>query len=128
MQAATARARRPGRRRRAPHEVFSGRNELRALVGTIGAKLVAEFLGVSRQQPSAWAAGEGISAENRRKISDLYHVVDRVSQVVAPSRLVHWLSSPNVVFNGGRPQDVFRLRGAAPIIDVIDRVEEGGYA
>ncbi len=128
MEAIVPQVRRAGRRRVAPHEAFSGRIELRNLVRAIGSKLVAELLGVSRQQPSAWAASDRISAENRRKIADLYYVVDRLSQIVHPALLAQWLATPNVVFNGGRPQDVFRARGAAALIEVIDRAEQGGYA
>jgi len=118
-----------GRRRVTAHEAFDGRDEVRRVIEAIGAPLVAEFLGVSRQQPASWSAGrERIASENRRKLSDLFYLVDRLSQVVHPARVKEWLTTPNVVLNGGRPQDVFRTRGPMPLIEIIERLEQGAYA
>lgn len=117
-----------GRRRATAHEAFDGRDEVRRLIAAIGAPLTAELLGVSRQQPAAWnAARERIGSENRRKLSDLFYLVDRLSQVVHPARVREWLIAPNVVLGGGRPLDVFRTRGPIPLVEMIERLEQGAY-
>ncbi len=126
-QQAPARAR--GRRRPPLYAAFDGYSELQSVIAAIGAPLTAELMGVSRQQPAAWSSRrDQIGSENRRKLSDLFYLVDRLSQVVHPTRVVDWLTTPNVALGGGRPQDVFRMRGPMPLVEIIDRFEQGAYA
>jgi hypothetical protein len=101
---------------------------LERLIGELGNNRVATLLAVSNSQPSRWRSGkEGIGAENQRKLIDLDYVFGRLEQLFTSRQAEIWLTSFNAHL-GGRPIDVLRLRGAAPVIEAIDAEAQGAFA
>ncbi len=101
---------------------------LAALIDALGNNRVAELLGVSRSQPSRWRAGiEGMSPESLARLTDLDYVWERLTQVYLAEVALVWLRSYNHHL-GARPEDVFRFRGAGPVIRAIDAEDQGAYA
>lgn len=101
---------------------------LERLIGELGNNRVAKLLAVSNSQPSRWRSGkEGIGAENQRKLIDLDYVFGRLEQLFTSRQAEIWLTSFNAHL-GGRPIDVLRLRGAAPVIEAIDAEAQGAFA
>lgn len=104
------------------------RARLEVLVNGLGNNRVADLLDVSRSQPSRWRREEeGIDPENQRRLLDLDYVMSRLLQLYPEEQARIWLSSQNSHL-GGRPVDVLRLRGAAPVVGAIDAEAEGAYA
>ncbi|MGQ0464768.1 MAG: antitoxin Xre/MbcA/ParS toxin-binding domain-containing protein [Sporichthyaceae bacterium] len=99
------------------------------VVQALGNNVVAELLGVSRSQPSRWRSGkERLSPENRRRISDLDHVLDRLLAELHPEEAGLWLCGNNAHLGGARPIDVLTLRGAGPVLSAIDALGQGAFA
>lgn len=99
------------------------------VVQALGNNVVAELLGVSRSQPSRWRSGkERLSPENRRRVSDLDHVLDRLLAELHPEEAGLWLCGNNAHLGGARPIDVLTLRGAAPVLIAIDALAQGAFA
>src|SRR5699024_11031832 len=74
------------------------------VIDALGSNTVADLLGVARSQPSRWRSGEeGPSSENRKKLSDLDHVLDRLLAELHPDQAGLWLTGPNPHFTGARP-------------------------
>ncbi|MBK9178150.1 MAG: DUF2384 domain-containing protein [Acidimicrobiales bacterium] len=102
--------------------------EVDRVVRILGSNAVADVLGVARSQPSRWRSGrERISPPNRRRLADLDHVLHRLLLVLWPEQASGWLTADNPHL-GGRPIDVLALRGAGPVIDAIDALDQGAYA
>ena len=98
-------------------------------IEALGNNVVADLLGVSRSQPSRWRSGqERLSPENRKRISDLDHVLDRLLLELYPDQAGLWLTGPNPHLGGARPIDVLQLRGAAAILPAIDALTVGAFA
>jgi uncharacterized protein (DUF2384 family) len=90
---------------------------------------VARILGVSASQPARWRSGkEAISPPNRRRLSDLDHVLDRLLLELYPDQAGDWLSTPNAHLGGAVPIDVLSLRGAAAVLEAIDALAAGAFA
>lgn len=101
---------------------------LARLIDELGNNRVADLLSVSPSQPSRWRSGkEGIGAENQRKLIDLDYVFGRLEQLFPSRQAEIWLTSYNAHL-GGRPIDVLRIRGAAPVIEAIDAEAQGAFA
>lgn len=99
------------------------------VVEALGNNVVADLLGVSRSQPSRWRSGqERLSPENRKRISDLDHVLDRLLLELYPDQVGLWLTGSNPHLGGARPIDVLELRGAAAILPAIDALVAGAFA
>lgn len=99
------------------------------VVDALGNNVVADLLGVSRSQPSRWRSGqERLSPENRKRISDLDHVLDRLLLELYPDQAGLWLTGPNPHLGGARPVDVLELRGAAAVLPAIDALVAGAFA
>lgn len=99
------------------------------VIEALGNNVVADLLGVSRSQPSRWRSGqERLSPENRKRISDLDHVLDRLLLELYPDQAGLWLTGPNPHLGGARPIDVLQLRGAAAILPAIDALTVGAFA
>jgi uncharacterized protein (DUF2384 family) len=108
---------------------FSATATVARLISVLGNNTLARILGVSNSQPSRWRTGkEQVSPENRRKLADLDHVLERLLLEVYPDQAGDWLNSPNAHLGGGTPLDVLALRGAAPVLDAIDALAAGAYA
>jgi uncharacterized protein (DUF2384 family) len=108
---------------------FSPTATVERLVAVLGNNTVARLLGVSISQPSRWRTGkEQIGPENRRKLTDLDHVLDRLLLEVYPDQATDWLSSPNAHLAGGIPLNVLLLHGPAAVLDAIEALAGGAYA
>ena len=108
---------------------FSPESTVQRLVSVLGSNTLARILGVANSQPSRWRAGkEQISQENRRKLVDLDHVLERLLLEIHPDQAGDWLGSPNAHLGGATPLDVFAVHGAAPVLDAIEALAVGAYA
>ena len=114
--------------RKANLRLVAEADRLERLVNELGNNRVANLLAVSPSQPSRWRSGkEGIGIENQRKLIDLDYVFGRLEQLFSSRQAEIWLKSYNAHL-GGRPIDVLRLRGAAPVIRAIDAEAQGAFA
>ncbi|HST46220.1 antitoxin Xre/MbcA/ParS toxin-binding domain-containing protein [Jatrophihabitans sp.] len=108
---------------------FSPVATVERLVAVLGNNTLARILGVSISQPSRWRTGkEQISPENRRKLTDLNHVLERLLLEVYPDQAEDWLSSPNAHLGGGIPLNVLMLYGPAAVLEAIEALAGGAYA
>jgi uncharacterized protein (DUF2384 family) len=108
---------------------FSPAATVERLVAVLGNNALARILGVSISQPSRWRTGkEQISPENRRKLTDLDHVLERLLLEVYPDQAEDWLSSPNAHLGGGIPLNVLMLYGPAAVLEAIEALAGGAYA
>jgi uncharacterized protein (DUF2384 family) len=99
------------------------------LTAVLGNNALARILGVSASQPTRWRSGkETISPVNRRRLSDLDHVLDRLLLELWPDQAGVWLTTPNAYLGGVVPLDVLALRGAAPVLEAIDALAAGAFA
>jgi uncharacterized protein (DUF2384 family) len=99
------------------------------LIDMLGNNGLARILGVSNSQPTRWRQGkESISPANRRRLSDLDHVLDRLLLELWPDQAGDWLTSPNAHLGGAIPIDVLVLRGAGAVLDAIDALAVGAFA
>jgi Uncharacterized conserved protein len=109
--------------------MFGADATVQRLVAVLGNNALARILGVSVSQPSRWRSGkEMISPVNRRRLSDLDHVLDRLLLELWPDQAGDWLSNPNAHLGGAVPIDVLVLRGAAPVLEAIDALASGAFA
>lgn len=110
-------------------ERFGADATVERLVATLGNNGLARLLGVSPSQPTRWRSGkEAISPANRRRLSDLDHVLDRLLLELWPDQAGDWLTSPNAHLGGAVPVDVLVLRGAPPVLEAIDALASGAFA
>jgi uncharacterized protein (DUF2384 family) len=99
------------------------------VVSAIGSNELARLLHVAPSQPSRWRSGkEGIGPDNRRRLADLDHVLDRLLLELYPDQAGLWLTSPNPHLAGAVPLDVLQLRGAAAVLPAIDALAAGAFA
>lgn len=109
--------------------LFGGAAAVERVVTALGSNVVAGLLGVSTSQPSRWRAGtERIAPRNRKAISDLDHVLDRLLLELHPEQAGLWLTGPNPHLGGARPIDALELRGAAPVLGAIDALAAGAFS
>lgn len=109
-------------------ESFTAAGPVERVIAALGNNTVARILGVSRSQPSRWRKGsEQLSPENRKRVSDLDHVLDRLLLELYPDQAGEWLTSPNAHLGGARPIDVLELRGAAQVLPAIDALAQGAF-
>lgn len=110
-------------------ELFRVDDQVHRVIAVLGNNTAARVLGVSSSQPSRWRSGaEQVSAENRRKLSDLDYVLDRLLLELYPDDVALWLTSPNAHLGGARPADVLQLRGPAAVLPAIDALAVGAFA
>jgi uncharacterized protein (DUF2384 family) len=108
---------------------FAPNQIVERVVAALGNNVLARILGVSVSQPARWRSGkESISPPNRRRLSDLDHVLDRLLLELYPDQAGDWLTTPNAHLGGAVPIDVLSLRGAAPVLDAIDALAAGAFA
>lgn len=98
------------------------------LVKTLGSNTVAALLGVSADRPGRWVSGaEEPTPENRAALTDLDSLVGHLLNAFTPEQAPLWLNGQNA-YLGARPIDVFRIDGAAPVIEAIEAFEQGVFA
>ncbi|MET4144336.1 hypothetical protein [Arthrobacter sp. UYCo732] len=98
------------------------------LVNALGNNTVAALLGVNKDRPSRWASGKDTpNEENRIQLADLDAMVGHLHSAFTPAQTILWLEGQNAHLNA-RPIDVYRLEGAAPVIEAIRAHEQGAFA
>lgn len=98
------------------------------LVGALGSNTVAALLGVNKDRPGRWISGQDAPNEvNRLQLADLDSLVGHLLTAFTPDQARLWLEGNNAHL-GGRPIDVYRLEGSAPVIEAIQAHEQGAYA
>ncbi|MBT8160965.1 MULTISPECIES: hypothetical protein [Arthrobacter] len=98
------------------------------LVNALGNNTVAALLGVNKDRPSRWASGKDVpNDENRIQLADLDALVGHLHSAFTPAQAILWLEGQNAYLNA-RPIDVYRLEGAAPVIEAIRAHEQGAFA
>lgn len=98
------------------------------LINALGNNTVASLLGVSKDRPSRWASGrDAPNEDNRLQLADLDSLVGHLLSAFTPAQAKLWLDGPNAQL-GARPIDVYRLEGAAAVIEAIRAHEQGAFA
>jgi hypothetical protein len=101
-----------------------GNNAVAALLGVN----VAALLGVNKDRPSRWVSGQDApNEENRAQLADLDALVGHLHSAFTPAQARLWLEGQDPHL-GARPIDVYRLEGAAPVIEAIRAFEQGAFA
>jgi hypothetical protein len=102
---------------------------VRYLADEFGGAGLAAIVGVNRSQPSRWVKGEERPGPTTAPLLiDLEHVLARARLVWGGVAARTWLESPNVYLEGGRPIDVLRMSGPAPVLEALDAETWGGAA
>lgn len=102
---------------------------VRYLADEFGGTQLAAIVGVNRSQPSRWIKGEERPGPMAAPLLiDLEHVLARARLVWGESAARTWLESSNVYLDGGRPIDVLRISGPAPVLQALDAETWGGAA
>lgn len=98
------------------------------LVNALGNNAVAALLGVNKDRPSRWVSGQDApNEENRAQLADLDSLVGHLHTAFTPAQARLWLEGHNPHLDA-RPIDVYRLEGAAPVIEAIRAHEQGAFA
>lgn len=98
------------------------------LIKAFGKNTVAALLGVSRDRPGRWASGKAVpNARNRAQLADLDAFVSHLHSAFTPTQAILWLEGYNIHLDA-RPIDVYRLEGAAPVLEAIRAHEQGAFA
>lgn len=98
------------------------------LVKALGNNAVAALLGVNKDRPGRWVSGQDApNEENRSQLTDLDALVGFLQSAFTPSQARLWLEGQDP-YLGARPIDVYRLEGAAPVIEAIRAYEQGAFA
>lgn len=110
-------------------ELGSMRPRLEHLTAILGVRPLAALLDTDPSNLSKAVAGKrDLSPEIARRVLDLDHVLARALQVMKPEVVVDWLEGTEPTFGFARPIDVLAIRGSAPLLNILDRLEAGSYA
>jgi hypothetical protein len=60
-------------------------------------------------------------------VSELYYLLDRLTQVIEAHFVVEWLRTPQPNLSNATPAVVFRLKGPRPVIEVLEAIGESAY-
>ena len=97
------------------------------LINSLGSDAAAPLLGVSEVLLESWAAGlEAPDADGRLELADLDALVGHLHGAFTPAQAMLWMCGYNVDL-GARPIDVYRTRGAAPVIGAIRAQAQGAF-
>lgn len=98
------------------------------LVNALGNNAVAALLGVNKDRPGRWVSGQDApNEENRAQLADLDALVGHLHSAFTPAQAKLWLEGQDAHLRA-RPIDVYRLEGAAPVIEAIRAFEQGAFA
>jgi uncharacterized protein (DUF2384 family) len=102
---------------------------LQRLVASYSASVVASLLDVDRAQVSRWMSGrDPISDTMSARIAAVHAVILRAHQVLTAPNVASWLFGSEPLLGGARPLDALALRGAGPVLEALDGIEDGVYA
>lgn len=98
------------------------------LKDVFGLRALAEIVNIDPSSLSQFLGGRrSLPSELLHRFSDVYYVLSRAAQVMDAKVIEDWLVGIDPAL-GARPIDVLSVRGAAPLIMVLDRIEAGAYA
>lgn len=98
------------------------------LINALGNNAVAALLGVNKDRPGRWESGQDSpNEENRAQLADLDALVGHLHSAFTPAQAKLWLEGQDPHL-GARPIDVYRLEGAAPVLEAIRSYEQGAFA
>lgn len=98
------------------------------LLNALGKDAVAALLGVSKDMPTRWVSGrDAPNQESRAQLADLDSLVGHLYAAFTPAQAGLWMAGHDAHLNA-RPIDVYRLEGAAPVIQAIRAHNQGAYA
>lgn len=98
------------------------------LVNALGNNAMAALLGVNKDRPGRWVSGkDSPNEENRAQLADLDALVGHLQSAFTPAQARLWLEGQDP-YLGARPIDVYRLEGAAPVLEAIRAFEQGAFA
>jgi uncharacterized protein (DUF2384 family) len=109
-------------------ERASALDAAKRLVRLFGNNQTAGILGVSPSQVSRWLRGESIGAQSTRRVLDIDFIFERARLVLHPEQAAAFFTFPQPHLNGARPIDVLVNRGVGPVIDALDRIDQGSPA
>lgn len=104
---------------------------LRQLVEAYGNNRIAALLAVDPSMVSRWNNFDQqapISSIMSSRILAIYDVLVRAHQIFTSANAARWLFGSEPLLGGARPIDVLVLRGATPVVEVLDSIEDGAYA
>jgi uncharacterized protein (DUF2384 family) len=111
------------------HDFRSMRPRLSRLVRLLGVRPLASMLQTDASNLAKALSGKReLSPLVAKRVLDLEHVLVRALQIFEPEAAVDWLEGTEPTFGFGRPIDVLLIKGAAPLLEVLDRIESGAYA
>jgi uncharacterized protein (DUF2384 family) len=86
-------------------------------------------LNVDRAQVSRWMSGrDPISELTSARIAAVHALILRAHQELAAKNVASWLFGSEPLLGGARPIDALALRGAGPVLDALDGIEDGAFA
>lgn len=89
---------------------------------------VANIAAVSPSTVSRWIASEALpDPTTQLMISDLRHVVDRLSEFYAPDEIRLWLYSHHRLLRGERAVDFIHRGEAGKVLAVIESLAQASY-
>lgn len=98
------------------------------LMQTLGADTVAALLRVSVDQASRWATSEDTpDTAGREALTQLETLAVHLSRAFTPEQVPLWLYGQDSYLHA-RPIDVYRIDGAAPVIEAIEAFEQGAFS
>jgi transcriptional regulator with XRE-family HTH domain len=96
--------------------------------GGLKATDVANIASVSPATVSRWIAGKALpDPQTQLIISDLRHVVDRLSEFYTPDETRLWLYSKHRLLNGERAIDLINRSEVDKILAVIENLDKASY-
>jgi hypothetical protein len=98
--------------------------ELRSRGGLKGTD-IDNIASVSPTTVSRWIAGKALpDPQTQLVISDLRHVVDRLSEFYTPDETRLWLYSKHRLLNGERAIDLINQRDADKVLTAVESIDE----
>jgi len=100
---------------------------LQRLADAVGMRPLAALLDISHGDLSRMVAGQRpVPQDIGKRILDLDHLFARAIQVFGDGKVViDWLDGIEPTFGYGPPIAMLAKRGAAPLLDVLERIESG---
>ena len=111
-----------------PSASYSTAAVAKRVIDVLGNNTVAALLGVNQDRPGRWASSKAEpTGENRMQLADLDAFTGHLLAAFTPGQAVLWLEGHDPHL-GARPLDVYRLEGAAPVIQAMKAHEQGAFA
>lgn len=102
---------------------------LERLKDLFGVRPLAALLDTDPSNLSKAIAGtRDLPPEIAKRALDLEYVLARALQLMDPQVVLDWLEGADPAFGFARPIDILAVRGTAPLLTILDRLESGAYA